>query len=115
MKDAITLLNTSILTSYGSFTYESMSLKEARFRVHEATELANGPTIQSAIGHEATAVILSKLLGIPVSVNRIQYKQEVGEQAIVFKLLGRPPEGKVLSEAEMEAVGYEFGLLERTA
>jgi len=34
---------------------------------------------------------------------------------LVFKLKGRVPEGKVLSREELEAIGYEFGLLTRTA
>jgi hypothetical protein len=32
---------------------------------------------------------------------------------LVFKLKGLAPEGKILSREELEAVGYEFGLLVR--
>lgn len=68
---------------------------------------------QSAIGHQATAEILSELLSVPVGVNRIEYSQQVGERAIVFKLRGRVPEGCILTRNQIEEIGYDFGLLER--
>lgn len=104
----ITLLNTSIVTAYGQFTYQPITLEMAK-------NLVAGGDFQSAIGHAPTAEILTTLLGQPVPVNRIEYNQAVGEQAIVFKLNGRPPEGKILSIEEMKEIGFSFGLLERTA
>ena len=104
----ITLLNTSILTTYGTYSYVELSLEAAKRYV------ANGD-FQSAIGHEATAQILTTLLGVEVPVNRMQYAQQVSDQAIVFKLNGRPPEGKILSVSEMEEIGFSFGLLTRMA
>ncbi len=68
---------------------------------------------QSAIGHDATAEILSKLLEQEVSVNRIQWEQQPGEIALVFKLNARAPEGKILSVAEVEAIGFSFFFLYR--
>jgi hypothetical protein len=103
----LTLLNTSILTAYGVYDYYAVSLEHARKLVLSADEL------QSAIGHQSTAEILSELLGITVAVNRIAYVQSVGDTAIVFKLKGRAPEGKILSREEIEAMGYEFGVLMR--
>jgi hypothetical protein len=35
-----------------------------------------------------------------------------GDKAIVFQVLQRLPEGKVLSEEELKAVPYRLGLLE---
>jgi hypothetical protein len=70
---------------------------------------------QSAIGHQATAEILTELLGVAVPVNRINYVQGVGDVAIVFKLRGRAPEGVILSRSEVEQMGYDFGLLTRVA
>lgn len=81
----ITLLNTSILTTCGQFNYKPITLENAR---------------------EIVA---------PLALNRIQYVQNVGEVAIVFKLKGRAPEGVILSRQEVEAMGYEFGLLTRNA
>jgi len=73
------------------------------------------PKYESAIGHESTAEIMTELLGVDVRVNRQMAAQEVGTEAIVFKLKTRAPEGRILSREEIEAVGYEFGLLTRTA
>jgi hypothetical protein len=102
----LAILNTSIVTSFGSFKYEPLSLENAHDLCHIKETL-------SAIGHQSTAEILTELLEIPVPMNRIQFSQEVGQSAIVFKLKGRPPEGKILSREEIETIGYEFGLLTR--
>lgn len=102
----ITLLNTSILTAYGIFEFQPLTLEKARSLV-----LVN--EVVSAIGHQATAEILSDLLGISVNANRIEYIQSVGETALIFKLKNRIPEGKVLNRTEIEEIGYEFGILRR--
>ena len=102
----IAILNTSILTAFGSYTYEESNLEEAR-------ELVRADRYFSAVGHQATAEILTDLLGVQVPMNRIAYEQPPGEVALVFKLKGRPPEGVVLDREGVEAVGYGFGLLTR--
>lgn len=99
----VTILNTSILTTFGRFEYYPLSLEEAKIFVSEG--------FQSAIGHQSTAEILSELLGVEVPVNRIEYRQQSGESAIIFKLNGRPPEGVILSKEDLERIGFEFGLL----
>jgi hypothetical protein len=113
----LALLNTSILTQYGSFTYAKISLSDAQLIVYNAAEPQIGPDdgILSALGHQSTADILTDLLEMPVSMNRIQFAQEVNQSALVFKLKGRAPEGVILSREEIETIGYEFGLLTRTA
>lgn len=103
----ITLLNSSILTSYGTFSFRPLTLAEARQIV------ADGNEVQSAIGHASTAAILSDLLDFPIRQARIEYIQKTGEAALIFKLKKRPPEGTVLSRAEIEEIGYEFGLLKK--
>jgi len=57
----------------------------------------------SAVGHEPTAQLMSKLLNIPVPFNRIQVALNVGDILVVLQLLQRLPEGKVLSEEEIQA------------
>lgn len=109
----LTLLNTGILTSYGTFTFEPLSLIEARELVREFHQ--TGKAIQSAIGHQSTADLLTALLEIPVAANRMTFKQTMDDLALVFKLNARPAEGKVLSHVELEEIGYEFGLLTRIA
>jgi hypothetical protein len=105
--EGLTLLNAAILTCYGVFNYSPISLTRARALVREAKR------VQSAVGHASTAEILSDLLDYPVSMNRMEYKQEAGEAALIFRLNQRPEEGKILSRKEIEEIGYEFGLLIR--
>ena len=107
----LAILNTSILTNFGSFSYKQIDLPSAISAVQIDGFASDG--ILSAVGHESTAAILTDLLGVEIPVNRIQFAQEVGQKALVFKLKGRAPEGKILSREEIEEIGYEFGLLTR--
>ena len=109
----LTLLNTSILTSFGTFSYSPLTLDEARQIIRDFQQ--EGRTIESAIGHKSTADLLTMLLHFPVAVNRTEFKQNVTDAALVFKIKGRPPEGRVLSREELEEMGYEFGFLRRVA
>lgn len=61
-----------------------------------------GITIESAVGHEATATLLSKMLGIEVPMRRIMVTLTPETALIVFQLLTRLPEGKILSEQEVQ-------------
>ena len=102
------LLNTSIITGYGQYNYQPLT-------VEDAAVMAQNSSTDSAIGHQSTADVMTELLGIDVPVNRQRFAQAVGQKAIVMKLNGRPPEGKILSRQEIEEIGYEMGLLTRTA
>ena len=99
----ITILNTSILTTYGSYFYEPITLTQAKKLIEQG--------FKSAVGHQSTCDILTSLLEVNVPMNRVMYKQDSGDQALIFKLKGRPEEGKILSIEEIKEIGYEFGLL----
>ena len=99
------ILNTPILTEYGSFNFRKSSLPEVK------ELLSQGFT--SAIGHEATAALMSHLTKVQIPVNRVAIKMQLGDKAIVFRMLTRLPEGKVLTQEELSQVPYEFGILER--
>ena len=101
------LMNTPVLTSYGVFEYQSISLSTAKSLLYSRDFI-------SAIGHDSTAQVLTELLGMKIEKNRIQVHMEEGDQAIIFKLKQRPPEGKILTKEEIEQIGYEFALLEKT-
>ena len=103
----VALLNTSIPTAKGEYSYTPLSIEGAQ-------AITASLPVLSAIGHQSTADIVCELLGEDVEVNRIKFEQGVNQRAIVFKLNGRPEEGKILNREEIESIGYEFGLLIRT-
>lgn len=103
----LALLNTSILTTSGTYSLEDITLDQAREIVAESYK------VDSAIGHQSTADIMSNLLNTKVDVNRQMFVQQVGQEALVFKLNGRPQEGKILTLDEIEEIGYKFQLLIR--
>jgi len=97
------IMNTPILTDWGEYKFSKISLEEVKSLLHG--------DFTSAIGHEGTASLMTRLTGIEMPANRIQVKMAVGDQAVVFRVLSRLPEGKVLSEEELQTIPYEFGLL----
>lgn len=109
-RDKLALLNTSILTTAGSYDLVDISPEEARQLVAD-----NIDNLDSAVGHQSTAETMTTLLGVDVPVNRQMFSQEIGQQALVFKLNGRPQEGKILTAAEIEEIGYKFQVLTRKA
>jgi len=62
----------------------------------------------SAIGHESTARLLTKLLKIEIPFNRIAIKMREGDIGIHFFLKTRLPEGKILSEEELKELEYDL-------
>lgn len=105
----IALLNTSIITTAGAYVLTDITLDQARDLIAE-----NADNLDSAIGHQSTAEIMTTLLGQDIQVNRQMFVQEVGQTALVFKLNGRPEEGKILTAEEIEKIGYKFQTLIRT-
>ncbi len=104
-------LNASILTTYGLYRYEPVTPEAAQRLIAEFRQA--GRPLYSAVGHRATAALMTRLLGIEVPFNRVTIEHLVGESAIVLRLHQRPPEGMVLSIADIEAIGYELGLVTR--
>lgn len=100
------ILNTSILTAPGKYDLKDISLEDAKALVADND-------LDSAVGHASTAEIMTTLLGVDIPVNRQMFVQEAGQKALVFKLNGRPEEGKILSAEEIEQIGYKFQLLTR--
>lgn len=103
----LAILNGAVVTNIGSYVAFPIPLESARL-------LAQSIEVASFIGHETTAKTLSKLLQRPISYNREELTQIVGQMALIFKLKERAPEGVILSKKELEEIGYEFWILYRT-
>ena len=104
----LVLLNTTIATTDGTFRISELSLDEARKLAQ-----ANIGNFENGIGHKATAETLGALLGIQIEAERVEVAQVVGQKAIVLKMKGRIPEGKILNKEEMEEMGYSLKLMEK--
>lgn len=104
----VLILNTSVLLTPGTYRFESLSLDAARAVVTPSEQVV------SAVGHPATAEVLSRDLGAEIANNRLTLTgHAVGQRAIVFKLRERPPTGAELTVNDIDRIGYDLMLLTR--
>jgi len=99
--------------SVNMLTKDDIILRFKRLTLHEARELISlmkSSDIVSVVGHEGTAKVLSKLLGIEVMVNRVEYKYKEGDIILVFTVPFRLPEGKVLSNEEILQIADKLNI-----
>lgn len=100
------LLNCAIITGgEGLYEYKPISVDQAKEIIKDG--------FISAIGHQATAQVLSTLLETEIPANRIQFKQGLNQKAVVFSLNKRIEEGRILTVEEIEEIGYSLNLLEK--
>lgn len=102
----VALFNGPICTTAGLYRVSELSVEAAR-------ELIAKHGFESAVGHRASAEVLSSILQIEVPMNRVEYRQEVGQLAIALKMKVRPPEGQILTTEEMLKIGFGLQLLQR--
>lgn len=79
------------------------------------------PEVVSAIGHADTTSLINRLLedlpGMdggfePVITNRMVVEPVAGDRFVCIKLRGRIPEGVLLTEEQIEQIGYEWVRME---
>jgi len=86
--------------------YDRAVVRFRRISIDEAKEFLSRHEFISAIGHEGTARLLTELLGIPITVNRITVQLEENDIFIAFMLKQRLPEGVVLTKEQLEKLDY---------
>ena len=80
----------------------------------ETAKLSLPKNFTSAVGHQATADMISSLLEVKVEVNRVQIFFEPGDKALAFVPRQRLPEGKVLSKEELLKIPLDIFFIQRT-
>ena len=96
---------------------ETSPTKEVLLRIKEidvamASEMLRSRQFISAVGHESTSQLMTRLLGVEVPFNRVPIKLQKKDRLIVFQLLTRLEEGKVLSDEELRKLPYKFYVVE---
>ncbi len=94
--------------------YKNATVKIRKATVEEVRQLLSNNEFVSAVGHEATAVLLTQLLGIKIQYNRITVKAGPGDILIHFVLKQRIPEGKVLTLDELQRLEFDLAISEVT-
>ncbi len=75
--------------------------------VEKAKEFVDDSFV-SAVGHEATAKLLTELLGADIPLNRVAIEMRPGDQALHFVLRQRLPEGTVLNIEALKTLEFDF-------
>lgn len=97
------LFNCCIATGLGTFKVEECSVECAKELVHDPKN-----TVISSIGHLGTARKLTRVLGIPVEVDRRNDELKVGDVAVVLSMKERIAPGVELDEEALDKIGYNI-------
>ena len=106
------ILNTATLPLKEGGEYLMEYLITARqISIDEAKELLEKEYFTSAVGHKATAELLTNILGVEIPFNRIQIELQPGDEVLAFLLKKRLEEGQVIKTVEeLEQIGYTLWL-----
>lgn len=92
---------------------DSYTVRIKKIDVNQARELVKQNKFISAIGHEATAKLLSMLLLTDIQMNRIQVQMKSGDVGLHFVLRKRLNEGQIIKTIEeLEEIGYDLVMSE---
>ncbi len=101
------LLN-SLIVPVDFSTSRTIWVRMRQTTVEEVRDLLATNNWESAVGHEGTASLLSKLLGVEVPMRRVSIYAKPGDVLVHFALRTRLPEGRVLSEEELRQLDFDF-------
>jgi hypothetical protein len=91
---------------------ERVTVKIRKASVEEVRRLLQSNQFVSAVGHQATAVLLTQLLGVEVPMNRITIKAKPGDKLVHFVLRERIPEGRVLTLDKLKLLPFDLAISE---
>jgi len=97
--------------SLGMLSTQDSIIRVKEINLEDVKTLLNAD-FMSVVGHQSTADILTKLLKINVPVNRASVKLTEKDKLIVFQILTRLEEGRVLTENEVLSLPTKFYLVE---
>ena len=107
----IHLLNTSIIPATAPVSFVARGFTVS---VEEAIALLDAAdSVVSHIGHDSTAEIMGAVLSRPVPMDRRPW--DASGTALILQLAGRPPEGRILTREEIEAIGFSLRVMEISA
>ena len=107
------LFSTTIMPNEGTFKNQKVSLEKAG----EILQSGDNYHYQgvSALGHQGAADAFNACFpSLNCEVNRVPAIMHPRDEAIALKVLGRLPEGQILTKEELEKVGYDFFHIVRT-
>ena len=100
----IYVINSPVITSFGEYSYSTTSVDEIKY-------ILDNNEFISVVGHQETATLLTRILGVKIEFNRISVFQEIGDLFIVIKPKTRLDAYKEYTDLEIENIGYELGIL----
>jgi len=90
---------------------EEYLITARQISIDEVKEILEKEYFTSAVGHKATAELLTNVLGIEIPYNRIQIELQPGDKVLAFLLKKRLEEGQVIKTVEeLNAIGYTLWL-----
>ena len=102
---------------YLTTTFSPMMLKSGmdaiveEITLDEAIEILTARPLESAVGHEVTASVLSALTGIPVAFARVNIAIGHGDQVVCIIPAFRATEAREFSREEIVNAGYRCFLV----
>lgn len=93
----------------GVYVNRKISAETAMIRLQSLADNDSRFQFTSALGHQGSADAFNALFpGLNCEANRIPAVMQPGDEAIALKVLGRLPEGAILTLTELEAIGFEL-------